>query len=101
MQVDLPQESGKANPNYESINIMMWQFRELNRRLANVTLSRCNYSWRLLSAQIRIRSIIRFAWQVSRDRSHRSLIFRSRKFELFIRRDCFMILEKLKSLTPF
>jgi len=50
--VDLDQDqSSDAKPDYESINIMMWRFRELNRRLSSVTLE----SLRLLVAAVEAR----------------------------------------------
>ncbi len=50
LQVDLGEPDTPA-PDYESINIMMWRFRELNRRLANVT----SESLRLLVAAVEAR----------------------------------------------
>jgi putative nucleotidyltransferase with HDIG domain len=44
-------ESDSPVPDYESINIMMWRFRDLNRRLANVT----SESLRLLVAAVEAR----------------------------------------------
>ncbi len=35
---DYSQESSEPMPDYESINIMMWRFRELNRKVTNVTM---------------------------------------------------------------
>ena len=50
LQIDLSEPNHLA-PDYESINIMMWRFRELNRRLTNVTLE----SLRLLVAAVEAR----------------------------------------------
>jgi len=51
-QVDLNEPNdNNPSPDVESINIMMWRFRELNRRLANVT----SESLRLLVAAVEAR----------------------------------------------
>ena len=50
LRIDLG-EAGQSNPDYELINIMMWRFRELNRRLTNVTLE----SLQLLVAAVEAR----------------------------------------------